>query len=65
MCLNSKSKTKCLKLPSKYNDSAQILVFYCGNMFQSYQISSCSHLLHDETGTHSELPQKIETGCNT
>jgi hypothetical protein len=36
MCLNSKSKTKCLTLLSKWNNSAQILVFYCGYMFQSY-----------------------------
>jgi hypothetical protein len=36
VCLNSKCKTECLKLPSKYNNSGQILVFYCGNMFQSY-----------------------------
>jgi hypothetical protein len=27
--------------------------------------SSHTQVLHDETETHSEVPQKIETGCNT
>ena len=35
LCLNSKSEIKYFKLPSKYN-SVKILVFYCGNVFQSH-----------------------------
>jgi len=31
-----KSKTNCFKLSSKHNNSVQILVFYCGNILQSY-----------------------------
>jgi len=37
LCFNyAKSEPKCLKLPSKHNNSVKILVVYCGNMFQSY-----------------------------
>ena len=36
LCLNSKSETKCLKLPSKHSNSVKILLFYSGNVFQSY-----------------------------
>jgi len=37
LCFNdTKSETKYLRLPSKHNNSIKILVFYCGNKFQSY-----------------------------
>ena len=36
LCSKSKNKTKCLKLPRKHNNSVKILLFYCGNVFQSY-----------------------------
>ena len=32
-----KVKQNSLKLPSKHNNSVQILVFYCGNMFRYYK----------------------------
>jgi len=35
LCLNSKSKTKCLKVTIKTQQRVKMLVFYCGNMFRS------------------------------
>ena len=59
------SRSLHIKLLQHQSLCVQMVECYILQRLAASSTSSNSQVLHDETGTHSEVPQKIETCCNT